>query len=249
MRRKQLIAEIETSLKNYSEAGLIDYRSLNFWLDNSLKLFGNNLMQLTEEVIAVENGQADLPKTFYNLHLAAKCDEVKQEECESSLLPYVQVRDYTNHKLLRLTKGIKRELCATSCINKSLHKIPNIHHCPFEMNIINDKKAHFNFKQGFVYIQYYGMPTDEDGDLFIPDITPLIKYLITHCQRKIVESLLLNDDDPNVINKLNYLKQEEREQFSLAMTAVKFSALGSWDEKLKAKNRKEMMKYESLFPC
>lgn len=148
---------------------------------------------------------------------------------------------YKNPTLLRLTKGIKREYCANSCKNLKVHSSLE------EMNILMNK-MHFNFNSGTVYIQYFGLPTDEEGDLLIPEIRSLEEYLMYYCKRKILENLMVNDDDNG--SKIAYFKQEERETFSLASTAVKFESLNgsNWAEKIKQKNKIETNKYERLFP-
>ena len=149
---------------------------------------------------------------------------------------------YRNPQLLKLTKGIKRDICSNSCKNIKVRQ------APWEMNILGET-LNFNFKEGYVYLQYYGIPTDEEGDLYIPDVRSLEEYLIAYCKRKTLETLWLNDDDVNLVNKLSYMKQEERELFGLAMTQTKFEALSkNWDEKIKRKNRIDMNKYERMFP-
>lgn len=282
MTRKQLIAEILTDFRQYDESGLIDYRSLNRWIKNELKRFGANIMTLTEKVIEVKNGEADLPENFYTLDLAVKCDSHSHEitqGCKADIQSssfYTQKIEttyewdnqsnshvgkdfkcieekvlfnnclmtfrYSNPTVLRLTKGIKREYCASSCKNFKAYSSPH------EMNIIMNK-MHFNFNKGFVYLQYYGLPTDEEGDLYIPDVRSLEEYLIYYCKRKILENLMGNDDDTTVGSKLGYFRQEERENFGLAMTQTKMEALKpGWERRLKQKMIRETNRYERMFP-
>ncbi len=282
MTRKQLIAEILTDFRQYDESGLIDYRSLNRWIKNELKRFGANVMILTEKVIEVKNGEADLPENFYNLDLAVKCDSHSHEitqgckaDVQSSSF-YTQRLEttyewdnqseshvgkdfkcieekvlfnncsmtfrYSNPTVLRLTKGIKREYCASSC--KNFKAYSSLH----EMNIIGNKMQ-FNFNKGYVYIQYYGLPIDEEGDLYIPDVRSLEEYIMYYCKRKILENLWFGDDDANAVNKLSYMKQEERELLGLAMTQTKFEALQKgWERRLKQKMIRETNRYERMFP-
>lgn len=75
MTKTQLIAEILTDLRQYDEAGLIDYRSLDLWITNQLKRFGNDIMVMTEKVIKVNNREAILPEDFWKLELAARCNK------------------------------------------------------------------------------------------------------------------------------------------------------------------------------
>lgn len=148
---------------------------------------------------------------------------------------------YSNPILLKPIKGVKRDVLAKSC--KNLQKF----HSPYEFNIVGEK-VQFNFSEGDVYIQYYGLPTDEDGDLIIPDSRNLQEYLIAYCKRKIMEMVWMNDDDTNLINKLQFLQQEENRLYGMAQTEVKFSALGNWAQKIKKNNILETNKYERMFP-
>jgi len=280
--RKAIIAEILTSMRQYDESGLIDYVSLNRWIKNELKRFGANIMQLTERVIHVRNGQADLPENFFSLDFAVKCEQDSyfvEEECREQInssqewktrtetlyewdnqsnshkgVDYKCITEkvsvenctatirYKSPQMLKLTKGIKREYCANACKNLYVRQAP--HEINIQMN-----KMQFNFKKGHIYMQYYGLPVDDDGDLWIPEMRNLEEYLIAYCRMKILEDVYYNDEDVNVINKLQLAKQEVSSLYGMAQTQVKFEALSKdWDKKIKNKNRRETLKYENLFP-
>jgi hypothetical protein len=282
MNIKQLIAEIETDLRQYSDAGLIDYRNLKRWINSEVKRFGSNLMTVKEEFLEIKDGKAELPDDFFSLDLACKIDKEShyfnndcQEIVESSSFwkqrletTYVWdnqsnshkqedfkcieekiVRDdcsvtlrYTNPTLLKLVKGVKRASLSKYCKNFKVQK------SPYEINI-SGNTLYFNFNKGVVYIQYDGLPTDEDGNLEIPEIRSLEEYLIAYCRRKILEGMYYNDEDTNLINKLQLAKQDERELYGLAQTAVKLERLSkNWDEKIIQANRRNTQKYERLFP-
>lgn len=149
---------------------------------------------------------------------------------------------YNDVQPLKLVKGIKKESCSKKCKNF------NFNNSPYEINILRDK-IQTNFSKGSIYIQYYGLPSDDEGDLEIPDIVNLQEYLIAYCTRQILESLWFNDDDVNLVNKLNYIRQSEESLFTKAMTTVKFEALGkNWDKKIKRKIIAESNRYERMFP-
>lgn len=286
MTRKQLIAEVLSDLRQYDESGLIDYRSVNLWIKSELKRFGANITTLTERVLEVENGQADLPEDFWSLHLAVKCTQdsyefekgSKQDVQDSQYYTqrientyewdnlsgthkktnYKEIIEktyynntvinfrYANPVILKLTKGIKKEYCSQGC--KNLQKqLTNA--AQYEINILGNK-IQANFDKGHIYMQYNAIPSDETGDLYIPDVVSLQEYLMYFVKRKILEGLWLNDDDLNLVNKLTYIKQQEREYFSLAMTTVKFESLNSsdWANKLRKKMISESNRYERLFP-
>jgi hypothetical protein len=285
MTRKQIVAEILTDLRQYDESQLIDYRSLNMWIKNELKRFGANVTILTEKVLEVENGRAELPDNFWTMYLAVKCtpdsQEINDESCsqqiqESSFWKqrlektYIWDNQSGSHKqedyktieekvyynncqvtfryrepeVLRLTTGIKKEYCATGCKNLQKQLTSSAKN---EINIVGNV-IQTNFKNGFIYLQYNGLPTDEDGDILIPEVRSLEEYLIYYAKRKILEALWINDDDVNIVNKLQYIRQMERETFSLAMTQVKFENLKNWDKRLKMKMVQESNRFEKMFP-
>lgn len=284
MKRKELIAEVLSELRQYDEAGLIDYRSVNLWIKNELKRFGSNITVRTEKFLDVENGEAELPEDFWNLHLAAKCTrdshqfvsgsrqdvvnssywtqrientytwdnqanthtkESYKEIIEKSYYNNAEIQTrYVDPTILKLTKGMKKEFCAPGCKNLQKALTNSSAH---EINILGNK-IQTNFKRGVIYIQYNALPSDEDGDLYIPDVVSLQEYLMYYVKRKILEGLWLNDDDLNVGNKLQYVKQQEREYLGLAMTTLKFENLGNWEERLKKKMVQETNRFERMFP-
>lgn len=284
MKRKELIAEILSDLRQYDESGLIDYRSVNLWIKNELKRFGANITVRTEKFLDVENGETELPEDFWNLHLAAKCTRDSHEFVNGSRQDvqdsqywtqrientyvwdnlagthkkesYKEIIEKTYHNnteirtrykdpvILKLTKGLKKEYCAQGCKNLQSSLT---HSAPHEINIVGNK-IQTNFKRGVIYIQYNALPSDEDGDLYIPDVVNLQEYLMYFVKRKILEGIWMNDDDVNLVNKLQYIKQQEREYFGLAMTQVKFEGLGNWSQRLKKRMVQDTNRFERMFP-
>lgn len=154
---------------------------------------------------------------------------------------------YSNPIVLKLTRGMKKESCLAGC--KNLQNIFT-HNSPWEINILNEK-IQTNFEEGYIYIQYAGIPVDEDGDLLIPDTQHdhLQNYIIYHCKARVIERLMGNGDDTDLINMYKIYSGKESEYFSLAMTETKMEGLGhDWDKKMKNKMRRTTMMYENLFP-
>lgn len=154
---------------------------------------------------------------------------------------------YTNPSILKLTKGMKKESCYKTCKNL---QDKFTHSSPWEINIVRDY-VQTNFKEGYIYIQYLALPTDETGELMIPDTQNghLEKYIMYHCKARLFENLIGNGDEPNVINMLQFYSAKEREYLSLAMSETKFGGLThDWDKKMKNSIRRESLKYESMFP-
>jgi hypothetical protein len=113
----------------------------------------------------------------------------------------------------------------------------------------NHNQLHFNFNSGFVFLRYRGMPVDQRGDLLIPNTSrnKLKDYILYHCIRRTLESLMLNEDDKNVGQKLQYYRQMENEYFLEAKKeSIDKGSLG-WRTLLKNANRREISKYENMF--
>lgn len=154
---------------------------------------------------------------------------------------------YAGDGILRITKGMKKESCYKTCKNL---QDKYTHSSPWEINIVNDV-IQTNFKTGNIYIQYLSLPTDEEGEIIIPETQHghLQEYLMYHCKARLFENLIGNGDETNIINMLQYYTSKEREYLSLAMTETKFGGLSQdWDIKMKNKMRRSTMKIENLFP-
>lgn len=287
MTKSELIAEITSDFRQYDEANLIDYRSLNLWIRTELRRFGNNIMVPTEKTLTVDNSKATLPDNFWRLLVAAKCDDAGYRVCEGKKehiimnhfwrerteqsyewdtgndyyykTDFKEIKEkvyfeggaiefrYSNPTLLRLTRSMRREVCHSSCKNLQQALTSS---SPYEINILGET-LQTNFKRGYIYIQYMGLPTDDNGELIIPDtqLGHLQKYLTYYCKMRILENLIGNEDDPQKRQDLAYFKSRADETFSLAMTESKFEGLGrDWDTKLKNAMRKNTLKYELMFP-
>jgi hypothetical protein len=149
---------------------------------------------------------------------------------------------YTKPQLVKLRNGKRNITCAEGCPNLKVAS-------DYEITI-SKETLYTNFPEGTIYLECYVLPTDEDGEIMIYDNRNLQEYLIAYCTRKIIQEIWVNDDDVNLINKMNFFAAEESKLFGLAMTAVKMEALArsNWSQKLKAKNAKETNMYEKMFP-
>lgn len=152
--------------------------------------------------------------------------------------------NYINPTMLKLGKHIKKDYFNSGC--KNLY----IKESPYEITI-NETTLYTNFKSGNVFIRYYGLETDEQGKPYVPNtpLNHLEDFLIIHIKRKIFYDMWLNGDEAGIENKLNSLKQEEREQRTLAEKDVKSKDF-SIESLLKVQrlNRRKSMSAEYSFP-
>lgn len=142
-------------------------------------------------------------------------------------------------EVLTLTKGISKDVISDTCVNKMTQKIKGAS----DMNIIG-KRLTTNFREGYVYIEYSSLPTDESEDIVIPDIPYLVDYLKYFCVYKALESIWTNGETTDVADKIAYYKNESNILKASALTASKFEGLGeNWHKKVQQKNRQNLRKF------
>lgn len=142
-----------------------------------------------------------------------------------------------------LGKRMKKSLCDRDCYNK------NVYESPYEINIFNDN-IDVNFNEGTIYMMYQGLPTDEDGNIEIPD-TPngsLEVYLEYHLKSLLCERLMLLSDNTRNLSILYPIYSQKR------MIAKKNASNELKSMRLNPKrlinrisylNRKDTLKYEN----
>lgn len=154
---------------------------------------------------------------------------------------------YGNPSYLRLVKGVDKSLINSDCPNLRRALVGTN---PNEISIRNEVLT-ANFREGTIYMQFDGLYEDEDGHVVIPETqhNRLKEYLIYYCRMKILEDIIMGDDDPAKINMLNYLNTKQEIAFGLAMTEVKMEALGKdWKRVLRNKMRAQTLKYDVMLP-
>jgi hypothetical protein len=160
---------------------------------------------------------------------------------EAIILKSGSAKLYYHPEWLKIVKGIKGGGVSTDCLNiskairnKEVHEIS-----------INNNTLNTNFSEGQIYIQFYGLNIDEEGEIVIPDVMHLDKYLEYYCKAKIAENLIANNRNPQALAQLLPLyKQEADKQFSNSMTASKFKALGeNWQNKSRVQNRRNFNRF------
>lgn len=155
---------------------------------------------------------------------------------------------YSSPMMLNVIKGVIQKKGEMACLNLKNTVKAN---CPYNV-VVNNRTIQTNFKEGNVYVQYYGLLADEDGEIIIPETqhNRVKTYLEYYVKKRIIEDLIINNDDPNVARMLQYYSQESQNQFSLALTETKFESL-NWQEtkkKLRDQSKRKMLKFEQLFP-
>ena len=180
-------------------------------------------------------------------------DDLTQEyitSCESKIITEKITINGTDAKFyyeptwLSVVKGFDKTSFSSDCLN--LH--PSIRNSYAHEISITGRTLNTNFTDGEVYIQYYALPTDEEGEILIPEYTTgdIEDWIENHIKIYIVEYLIQNNLNPQGITNL-YSKwvAQERELKKAALTESKFKGAGkNWQKKWKAINRQEIRKFE-----
>lgn len=276
---KEIYADIRNTFKSYDEAGLFDEISLRTWLRTELKKFGSNVMVNTQDILKVKQGKVTLPESFWSLqavwryhpsHYRTEVIGVEKDShfrneiqgtfshCESGCGEDYLKEDYetkqgsvylyySDPQILRIKPGFDRKSVTKDCVNLP-NKVQKIRGNQVE------KQGNFlftEFTDGYIFVIYRALPTDDNGDIVLHDTQhdALVEYLKRNLEYRFVKSLVLNDDAPNLGNKLQFLKQESDDAFSTAMTESKASVLDPsvW-KSIVQENRKRHRRFEILTP-
>lgn len=157
---------------------------------------------------------------------------------EKVLIGGDNIEFYYNPEWLSLTKGIKKDVLSTDCLNIS----PAIRNAfPHEINITG-RTLNANFPEGKIYIQYNSLPTEEDGDLIIPEFSTsdLVDYIKVFVKVQIAENLIANNKNPQGLGQLYSMWQQQLPFLKrAALTETSFAGLGkNWVHNLKGKNER-----------
>lgn len=125
---------------------------------------------------------------------------------------------YVKPQLLYLTNKISDNVCKKDC--------PNLFTASeHDISIKRRGNSYYllsSLKEPSIYVKYYAYPTDEETGLpMIPDEPIIEKALEDRLMVYFFKNLWLNDDNPNVQQKLNYLTPIANESMAEAEYFVK----------------------------
>jgi hypothetical protein len=172
------------------------------------------------------------------------CCEVKEEKVIKENLYFKRGKAefyYQNPTLLTLGKTFKKSACHSNCRNKLAKDNPN------EI-VIYGTTLQTNFPEGSVYMQYYGLPMDENGKIDIPETKNgfLETYLEYHVKRRLAERLLGNNDATGLSQLYSIYAQQEQIALKNASGNIKMSRINPLQTRVRIQrlNRLETLSYE-----
>jgi len=160
---------------------------------------------------------------------------------------YVQTqpyeRQYIQPRLLTLGNKISDGVCTKECPNLFVSSESDI-------SIKRRGNSYFllsNLKEPSIYLKYYAYPTDEETGLpLIPDEPIIEKALEDRLLVYFFKNLWLNDDNPNVQQKLGFLTPIANESMAEAEYFVKMPSFQSMINTT-IRQRKRYTTYESQY--
>ncbi len=149
---------------------------------------------------------------------------------------------YTNPRLLRLSsKTINKREINSKCRNKVVRSGK-------EVIEINKRMLNTNFKSGYIYINYFGLPVDEEGVVEIPDTFNghLEKYLEYRLLSETALQLMGNNDSQGIQSLYTEYRRLEDINLKNATNDLKMNAINP-DElrgRIRRLNRLDTAKYD-----
>ncbi len=176
------------------------------------------------------------------------CNEVSEDVIQEKI--YLKTGHatfyYKSPELVRLTREANlKGMCAKTCQNlfntSSAYEIT-----------LSEEVVYANFEKGSLYLKYYGLPTDSEGNIDIPDTKNghLHDYVELHMKRKLVERLIGGGDaQPGLSNMYSAFVQQESVALRNAANELKMTKLTPRAlKRIQKLNRMEVLTYEINTP-
>lgn len=90
-----------------------------------------------------------------------------------------------------------------------------------EVTIDDQHWLHTKFEHDHIYLQYYGLPYDDNFLPMIPDVSQISHAIEYYIYKMLLEKWYLNDTVPNIGQKLQYFSMEANTKFAEAEYYVK----------------------------
>lgn len=147
---------------------------------------------------------------------------------------------YHRPRLLKIGKSFNKTNIHSECRNRIVLDNP-------EEIVITGYRLKANFNEGDIYMQYFGLPVDDEGRINIPETYNghLETYLEYYLKARTAERLLGNNDAIGLSNLYSVYKQESQIALRNASNDLKMGKINPQSMKrLKRLNRLETLQYE-----
>lgn len=158
----------------------------------------------------------------------------------------VELEKDRNHSLtfgnvipLRLSPNVNRDFCVNDCHNL---------HVSSQLEIsINNGYIYTNFNDDFIYIKYYAIPIDEDGNIQIPDIESksIEKAIETYLIYMILSTLWYNGQAPDLESRKIDAERNFNKAFAQARYEIKLPSFSEMVNTIRTKRSINQMKFHT----
>lgn len=159
-----------------------------------------------------------------------------KNECYE-LVQVTQTRTFTYKRLLPIRMLENPETIDCDC--------PNLYMRATNKAWIKDGYFYTDFSHGKVYINYQGTLEDDNGNLLIPDHDMINEYYEYAIKQRILENLLMNDE--NVIGKLQLVEQRLRAARNYALSIVNTPNFAEMQRVWWTNRRAQYARYYDMF--
>lgn len=233
---ENLLYSVKMTLRSFDDAGLLDDGELmrhSDWITNRL---GLSMLEEIYLVLDVENFKAPIPFNLKQLDFVYACDvkpnqenfvkyyygnphtftvqdytkklcynkcSVEEELTEIKRVISIEgaehVKNYANKRILKPSKSVSKDKCTKNCLNLNCDS-PEY----FDMD---EKNIYLNFKEGSIYIKYYGSRLDDEGYPLILDDPYVTKAIEDYLVYKGLQTIYYNSE-VDVIQRMQLAKLE-----------------------------------------
>ena len=179
-----------------------------------------------------------------------ECDTCCKEQSESVIRENIYLRTgalkfyYHKPRKLRLAKQFMRSGCKKSCQNTPFENNKN------EINIIGTT-LQANYNEGDIYMKYYGLPVDDEGNIDVPDTKNghLAKYLEFYLKRTTAEYLITSAGASELQSMFSYFREQEGISLRNTTNELKMSKINPKSmQRLKLRNKLQTLTFEIETP-
>lgn len=255
-----VIARVRNMLSTFDEQGLLNQQVMYGWVREVLDRLGLSGLAYYEEVIPVTNNTAWLPERIKNVEAIYS---VEPEDDSSKLwfqdyagyiqghgvLPGLQVdgdsvTQISWYKQKQIAVRFNTPRLLPVIIKKSL---------PFGLDSTTDefvsrdgrKLTSFGNTHKAFYIQYYGVPVDEEGVPLIPDTETMLRAVRTFLIFRFFEKAWFNSEVPDIQNKYQKAEMDFKQAMFDAIREAKLPSFSAMINMIR-KSRRRFDTYRQL---
>lgn len=264
----QLLASVKGDLPSFKDSGFIDEGNLTKTVMYCNEKLGIPVRKVYETIINIRNYRAELPKNFQKsiyvaaLHYTsfgnaqwkdpfnnfvdqtAECAldvQTFTQGCETKCIRTIKKKlptglweSYSNWTELSLSKSSYIHT-ASNCVNNHVRGTYTID--------ITDEEIQTPFREGELYMMYYGNMEDEDGNVLVPFHPLITNWYEWSIKEKILMDMAFNSDG-DVVGKLKLAQQEKTKAW---LDALDFSLEPSYKQQHEYQKKKEMEMWKKYY--